>query len=41
MTKHNFLHLLGKKLEKLPFFSTTHEITYIIAGYTLSMHHEY
>ena len=35
MTKHNFLRLLKKKLEKLPFFSATHKITYI-AGYTLS-----
>ena len=40
MTKHNFLRLLEKRLEKLPYFSVTHKITYI-AGYLLSTHNEY
>ena len=40
MTKQNFLCLLERKLEKLPFFSATHKITYI-AGYTLSTQDEY
>ena len=35
MTKQIFLRLLERELEKVPFFSATHKITYI-AGYTLS-----